>query len=124
MTATVRNTSSATQFWGSSIANVPIGGRKKKLNVRAAAIDTAVATQSRPATVAAPSTTRISASATVAGLTPSINRRSPDTAATAPSPASRITASRGRIEPAHHRQIHTRILSPRGSVGPGSTMSL
>ena len=60
---------------GSAIVNVPTGGRKKKLSVSIATIDTTIATRRR-ARVAAPSTTSRNASATVVGLTSAAPQRS------------------------------------------------
>ena len=54
---TARNVNNAIQFCGSTIVNVPTGGRKKKLMKRTDAIDVATATRSRD--VAATTSTTI-----------------------------------------------------------------
>src|SRR5436305_1999232 len=55
---TARNVTSATQFCGSAIASVPIGGRKKKLKQRSAAMDVVTATQSRDVAATTSTTSR------------------------------------------------------------------
>jgi len=75
ITPTARNVKSAIQFCGSAIVNVPTGGRKKKLNTSMAASDVTIATGRLPS-VAVPSTTSSSASATVVGLSVPNTRRS------------------------------------------------
>src|SRR5262245_59458125 len=66
-TLTTRNAKSAIQFCGSAMVNVPTGGRKKKLNVSIATIETQMAIHSRDV-AATINTTNNSASATVVGL--------------------------------------------------------
>ena len=101
MTATTRKANNAIQFCGSAIVNVPIGGRKKKLSVSIARSETAIAVLSR-ASVAAPSTTRRSASAAVVGLTSGSAFSAAVTAPIAPRPPRKTTISRA-CEMAKHQ---------------------
>src|SRR5262245_37137685 len=93
ITATIRNAKSATQFSGSAMVNVPTGGRKKKLRTSIATIDTTIATPRR-LSVAAPSTTSSSASATVIGLIAGRTRGTAASAAMAAMLPVKTTASR------------------------------
>src|SRR5262245_34392443 len=64
---TARNTSSATQFWGSAIVKRPTGGRKKKLKQRTDSADVKIAVV-RLDTAAAISTIRRYDSAAIVGF--------------------------------------------------------
>ena len=111
ITATTRNAKSAIQFCGSAIVNVPSGGRKKKLSVSIAAIETTIAAQRRP-TVAVARTTSRKASETVVGLTSGSHRSSAAAAAS----ADRLATENDQVpqrNSTHEGSVHSAI-SGRG----------